>query len=532
VIATDVSDRALAILERFPRHLELARRDKLAAEVVQALVSGLDAQTAQIGRIRRAHRLGHADELRDLMLLGALHGIRAAELAALPRRLRALDAAAAALAAAGPAVATARGALAPLVGEGQATFVAWPGEPDDSAAIDRLLAALAAATAYEVECGLVRRRIATSIAIHRAGNGTIDALLRGAANALDLDVLRVRHTGDGFWHLADCADRLQLRRPEPPGGERTVAVPPPIDTIALEENPRASRDIEPFAVQHARLLTIARPGFATVPVTIRVRGVAKRTMHPMVVNRDTGVGVAYRGEVPDGGELVLDRAGGARLAGADVASFTWAFRGAVFANGGEDHRLDFCFTDGAGATPRGQAAAFVIGDPFADALSPAASWPHAAGAPPVHLLAVGPTRWAFFVREAHAGTTDAAGTAPVAATPYPFAGVFDGSVLAGSPRPDAAKIGFGWEEREPFAARLFVPERFAVLDGDTDPDPDLTELVRVAVERFRAAGIRLTVHYTSQLWTLGQGVLRDPDSSEPEGLVVDGARLWPTPPQT
>jgi hypothetical protein len=53
--------------------------------------------------------------------------------------------------------------------------------------------------------------------------------------------------------------------------------------------------------------------------------------------------------------------------------------------------------------------------------------------------------------------------------------------------------------------------------------------VRGAIERFRATGIRLSVEYTSELWTLGEGMLRDLESAEPEGTVIDGTRLWPDP---
>jgi hypothetical protein len=528
-----VSGRTLAILGRFPRHLDLARADKLAAELVQGLASGLEVQTAQVGRIRRAHRLGHADELADLLLLAGLHEIRVAELAAALRRLDAIRAGAAAIAAAtGPAIAAARTALAGLIGSGQATFAAWPGEPDDRAATARLVAAAGAAASYAAHCDRVRTRIETAIAIHRTGNGTVEALLRGAASAIDLDVVGVRHSADGFWHLADCADRIRLVRPEPPDGKRSVVVPPPIDLIALEENPYAPHDIDPFAVQHARLFTITRPGFASVPVTIQVVGVADRTMFPMVVNRDAGIGVAFHGSVPGGAELTFDRAGAATLGATDVTGQTWAFRGAVFAQDGEASDLDFAFTADAGTVPHGQAAQFVVGVPYAAAFDPTATWPQSAGVRPAPPLAVGATRWAFFVREGHFGTTDDTGATPLPAVAYFAAGVADESVFVGAPLPDAAKLGFAWEEREPYAVRILIPERLAVLDDPADPPaaPHVTEMVRTAVERFRAAGIRLTVEYTSELWTLGEGVLRDIDSAEPEGIVVDGTRLWPTPP--
>ncbi|KYG09200.1 hypothetical protein BE21_19260 [Sorangium cellulosum] len=533
LVSRPISARALAILERFPRHLDAARPDKLFAHVVHALAVDLVLETSQLGLIRRAHRLGHADELRDLHLLAALHDLRPADFEALRRRFAAARSRAEALATTPPAGLTAaRASLALLVGAGESTFVAWPSEADDAEALERLTRAVLDATSYAAECDRLRRQIAVAVAIHRQGNGTIGALLRGAANALDLDVVQVRHSTDGYWHLADCRDRVTLVRPEPPGAPRpTTAVPPPTDLVALEENPYAPRKVEPFAVQHAQRFAITRPGFEAVPVTVRITGVADRTMWPMVVNRDTGVGVAYHGAVPDTKELVLDRDGTATLDGADVAGHSWSFQGAVFAQDGEISPLDFAFTDDAGATPNGQGATFATPIPFADAFDALAAWPHAAGVRLVQTLAVGATRWAFFVREAVYGTTDAAGTVDLPAVAYFAAGVWDQSVFAGTPAPEAAKLAFDWEEREPFAVRLFIPERFATLDDTASPPamPPITAVVRGALERFRAAGIRLTVEYTSELWTLGEGVLRDIDSAEPEGTVVDGTRVWPSP---
>lgn len=534
LVSTPIAPRALSILARFPRHLDAARSDKLFAHVVHALEVGIELQTSQVGAIRRAHRLGNADEVRDLHLLGGLHDLRPADFDALVRRFAALRALADDLAAAAaPDRAGVRASLALLIGAGQATFVPFTGEANETPVTARLVAAVRAATTYAAECDRLRRRIAVTAAIHREGNGTIGALLRGAANAIDLDVVGVRHSKDGFWHLADCRDRVVLERPEPTGSPRpTAVVSPPVDLVALEENPFAARKVDPFAVHHAKLFTITRPGFDAVPVSIKIIGVSDSTVWPMVVNRDSGIGVAYHGIVPADKELVLDRDHSARLDGADVVGHTWGFQGGVFAVANENHPLDFRFTDGSGAIPgAGQPATFAEPIPFADAFDATASWPHSAGFRPVPELAVGPTRWAFFVREAMFGTTNSAGTVDIPATAYLSAGVWDQSVFAGSPSPDAARVGFDWEEREPYAVRILIPERLAALDDTADPPgfPPITTVVRGAIERYRAAGIRLTVEYTSELWTLGEGVLRDVDSPEPEGIVVDGTKLWPLP---
>ena len=45
---------------------------------------------------------------------------------------------------------------------------------------------------------------------HAVGNGTVGALLNGAANALDLDVQSVAHSDNRYLHTAQVQDRLRL----------------------------------------------------------------------------------------------------------------------------------------------------------------------------------------------------------------------------------------------------------------------------------------------------------------------------------
>src|SRR5262245_7150419 len=79
--ALTLSPRARGILERFPAHLEAPSGGKLLGHVVEGLADEIEGLVAGLAGIRRAHRLGEADKLRDLLLLGALHGITSAELA-------------------------------------------------------------------------------------------------------------------------------------------------------------------------------------------------------------------------------------------------------------------------------------------------------------------------------------------------------------------------------------------------------------------------------------------------------------------
>jgi len=58
--------RSIAILARFPQHLEATRRGKRLPVVVDALAGDLDVLATQLAAVRRAHRLADADELADL----------------------------------------------------------------------------------------------------------------------------------------------------------------------------------------------------------------------------------------------------------------------------------------------------------------------------------------------------------------------------------------------------------------------------------------------------------------------------------
>ena len=77
-------------------------------------------------------------------------------------------------------------------------------------------------------------------------------------------------------------------------------------------------------------------------------------------------------------------------------------------------------------------------------------------------MSLGESRWAFFVRAAHFGRT-AESLADELTEPVFDAGVFDESVYAPGAEPSGA-VGFAWQEREPFAATLWIPQRFAALD--------------------------------------------------------------------
>ncbi len=522
--------RAQAVLERFPRHWRADEPAKLLGFVVEALAREVDGVFAGLGRVRRAHRLAEAETEGDLLLLGGLHGLEARDLDLMRVRLAAVSVLADEIGGGGaPATTDAR--LEALLNVTADSFPPWPGEADDGPARMRLAAALRRATGFTAELALTRRHIGAVIAAHRGGNTTAAALLSAGASALALDALHVEHMADGYWHVARCADRIRLHRPEPPGAaDPETIVAPAEDLLALEENPEQLKGVEPVPRARGERFSILRKGFEPTPATVRVRGIGERTVWPMVVNLGTGRGVAFRGAVPDGQELRFEMDGRVLLEGAEVGGFAWHFEGGVFADAASAHPHDFVFADAEVEPAAERAARFAVTGPMEDRFEPDATFP----APIAQILPVeiGPaeSRWAFFVRAAHfGGTTGGNGAArPTAAVPVFDAGVFDGSVWAHAPdevRMPAGELGFEWLQREPFAVCLWLPERFRALDQDGETEA--RERVRIALDRHRAAGVRVAVKYASTLWTLSEGVLRDAESGEPIGVIVRGTRLSP-----
>jgi hypothetical protein len=511
--------RTQAILDRFPRHLEADDPGKLFGQVVDALAGELDVKGSQLGRTRRAHALGDADEAADLLLLAGLHGFRDDDFTVLEARLAALDGLRAAL----PAdEAVAR--LPSLLGLPADAFPPFPAEGAGTGpARARLAAALAALVSYRGRVELLRRSIATSVGIHRDGNGTVRALLGAAASALALEVNELEHTEDRYWHVARCRDTLRLVRPEPPGtSPAQTELEPAEDVLALEENPFQPKEIDPVERRHGDIFRVLRGGLEPVTVTIRVVGLQERTKGPIVVNLDTGFGVSFVDSVPDGQELRFESDGRVTLQGASVVRSSYAFRGGVFASADAAHANDFVFAPAAAGSDR--EATFAVTEPVPDAFEPGAVFPHAEGLLEGAEMSLGESRWAFFVRAAHFGREAAAATDELA-EPVFAAAVFDETVF--DPGTDAgAAVGFAWQEHEPFAATLWVPARFAELDNDGEAP--VRERVRLFLDRYRASGIHVYAKYADDEWSLGSGLLRDTGATNPRGTVVVGTRLWPS----
>jgi hypothetical protein len=520
--------RTLTILRRFPRHLEADDPGKLFTDVVNGLGQELDVKSLQLSRVRRSHAIGDADEERDLFLLGAIHDLKPEDLDVCRLRLDAIRTAQAPLAdeAASPADKQAAVAdLQQLLSLEPDAFPIWPAEGTDvGPAQARLATALGELVSYPSELDLLRGTIESVIGLHRAGNGTVTALLRAGATYLDLGVESIIDTDDLYWHVATCRDLMRLVRPEPPGTRSaTTAVAPKPDLLALEENPLRQQDSDPVDRRHGDRFNVLRSGFETVPVTIRVVGLGDRTIEPMVVNLDDGFGVVFTGSVPDGQELRFESDGRVMLAGSSVARLSYSFSGGVFSDATQKFKTDFVFADD---SPAQQAATFAVTHPITDAFEGGATFPHTDGLLDVASLEVGESRWAFFVRAANYGRAAAAPTDELA-VPVFDAGVFDTSVYkpdtsVGSP--GSGKVGFSWQEHEPFAARLWIPLRFSTLDASGEVP--VNERLRLLLDRHRAAGIHVYVEYADDRWTMPAGVLREAGSDEPLGTVIVGTALW------
>jgi hypothetical protein len=210
--------------------------------------------------------------------------------------------------------------------------------------------------------------------------------------------------------------------------------------------------------------------------------------------------------------------------GVEAGQFAVALDGGVYADEAAAHGLDFVFGDLADAAAFGdRVACYAVCRPVAGALD--SPLPHGGGlCPPIHLR-VGQTRLRFFVREAAFGSE--AGGIDVAALPIFCAAIFDASLAADAADQPAAEIGFDWRERQVYTCTLWLPRRFAALDGAGQIP--IRERIRVALDRVRPAGVYLAVDYADDRWTLGDGVLRDADSVEADGLISHGTSLWAAP---
>ncbi|MEY8876073.1 MAG: hypothetical protein AB9M60_06170, partial [Leptothrix sp. (in: b-proteobacteria)] len=366
---------------------------------------------------------------------------------------------------------------------------------------------------------------------HAEGNGTVQALLNGAANALDLDIGPLQHSTDRFWHAAQAFDRLRLTRPALPT-ELPTELPVAPELIGLEENLIWRDHFDSTPRKHGELFFRIRRGFERALLQVQVTGLAHgRSCGPMLVNRDEGHGIGFAGTVPEGQTLTFNENGHATLDGSDVSALTYAWQGGCFAGADVDARKDFVF-DGPGRPAALRPATFVVTTPDG-ALDREASFPGSGEPIPMPGIAVGVTRLAFFVREAHAASDDGASATPRVrtVTPRSRAATFDDSVWAAGPADDlqpAAKVALSWLEHRAFAVRLLIPPRLRRI-SPADDGAEVLRRTAQAVERFRPVGIEVKVEFIDDRWVLGQGVLAGDTPADLVDQLRAGTTLWPSP---
>ena len=300
------------------------------------------------------------------------------------------------------------------------------------------------------------------------------------------------------------------------------------ELIGMEENPLRREESEKRRRRHAERFNVLRHGFGRAGVQVRVTGVGAMTVGPQVVNRDERHGIGFAGAVPDGVTLTFTEQGRVFLDATDVTALAFAWQGACFADADDDplHPHDAVF-DGAGVAPA-RRAVFAVATP-AGALDSTFTFPHAGDPIPMPGIAVGRTRFAFFVQEAdfsHRALTDPPGL--VRPVPRPRVGFADGSVFGtiAAEHPEAAEVSLSWLEHEAYAVRVLLPSRFALLDGD---GPTVAERVRAALQRLRPAGVDVRVEYLDPNWTLGVGELAAGAGPDPILSLRGGTDLWPPP---
>ena len=412
------------------------------------------------------------------------------------------------------------------------------GIPDLNAARARLVEHAGAASSHEVLLDGVRTRIGAIAARHAAGNGTVQALLEGTANALDLDIERLFHSEDRFWHAATAHDRLALTWTvvEPASGttparEVVAALEPSTELLGIEENPIERVSSDQVGRYHTELFSVLRRGFEPALLQVRITGKESFTVGPMLVNRDEGHGVGYAATIPASSAVVFTEEGRAFLDGTDVTSFAYAWRGGCFA-GADRRRTDFAF-DGPGVPPE-RRARFAEATP-AGALDTDFVFPHSGESLPMPGIDVGETRFAFFVQQAHYSKFVEAGEEPehvLRVAPRTAVGFLDASVFAadeGADPPDSALLSLSWLEHRAFFVRVLIPRRFRALTPEDPEGVQTRQRVAQAIKRFQPAGVEVRVEFIDDRWVLNTGTLTGGESADPIVQLRSGTLLWDAP---
>jgi hypothetical protein len=346
--------------------------------------------------------------------------------------------------------------------------------------------------AYGKYLSELKESVQRIVRIMLQGCGTIWALLEGASVLINADTIgEIKHTDaaearGGFIHRVPVEynvieDQKQVLK-------RAF--------IYLVENPLVDRATEDKERQQREHFNTKRMGFFNEAVAVQITGVADRTVWPMVINQDTHEGVGFGGSLTDGQRVVFAADGKAYLDGSEVTDRCYYIRGALFGHSSfnsEARRDLFCIVKPAGSLDRNYPRPTIT--PLAEL--------------PVPILRLGDSTWRFSVEE---GAFDASG--------------FDQAVFASGnsteTSPPMGKVQLLWREHEPFSVAVLIPADLKSLEAAMLDGQDLRELVRAGLERFRAAGIKLTVDYFNDKWIMGASILKTLGNTSGVGVDFDG----------
>jgi hypothetical protein len=451
----------------FPSFYRAAEPGKLLRGVVRDLARPLDEADTHLFRIQRAHRLKVAEQPLDIVRLAAILGLSVVH-------------------------------FEDLLGE---------------------------RVADERRLAMMRDRVRRIASLHLVGLGTPWAVLEAAAIFLNAEIVPDQ-PGD------------PLVRPIDPEGfshRATVAfhhLPgQPREQLVLQENPLRRQKVDPAERWPLNSWAVENRNVDAASAIFAIEGISDRTVMPSIFCPAIQAGIQFQGIVPQGSTLLIDTAGGARLAGAPVDDWLTAFTGGL---------VEFSPLNGAGyAVESGSPEAPFAGD-LSTLVQPAFRQKRT-----VPRVPIGRTEWYFKVADGiYDGSLFNFSVFDTPAEPvgmYDADPGFDGCVYD---YPASAVVGMAWDGRVPCAFKLLLPARVPAADTAAGPAAqtaagvngsqappaaraaggDYLGRVGGILPRFKAAGVRSYVDHARDTWILGASVVRGQQATGGEGVEFHATR--------
>lgn len=270
--------------------------------------------------------------------------------------------------------------------------------------------------------------------------------------------------------------------------------------LYLVENPLMEKSSGMEERRQNERFPITQKGFSGTRTAIKIKGIQNRTVFPQIINTTTHQGIGFNGTLMEGETLLFTREGRASVNGLDVTGRCYWFEGALFdeETGGGTLENQWVVIQPQGALYRSFPRPSIM--PLTQIQMPQ--------------IPLGNSSWRFSVRE---GAFDGD-----AFDRCVFALPTDSATL--NALPASAQVELLWDEHEPYAVTVLIPDDLKSLDAHLD-SVDLTAWVRAGLERFRGAGIRVNVDYYSDDWIINHSVLRDTHGLTGKGIFFDGTVL-------